>query len=180
VTERPGWDEWFLRGAEWASQRGACSRRQVGALIIDPVSHDIIEPGYNGPPSGHPDCLQGACPRGRHFPHVVTVVTGVALGAADYGVHDETVCGWDGKPWPCPDTVEPGSSYDTGPGRCIAIHAELNAIIRAGRRARGAWMYLTHEPCDGCMKAIMGSGIVRVMWKHDNPKGYAEWTAPSS
>jgi len=140
---RPSWDEWFLRGAEWASERGACSRRQVGALIIDPVSHDIIEPGYNGPPSGHPDCLQGACPRAT-------------------------------------SGVEPGSSYDTGPGRCIAIHAELNAIIRAGRRARGAHMYLTHEPCDGCMKAIMGSGIVRVAWRHDNQKGYAEWTAPSS
>jgi dCMP deaminase len=152
ATSRPDWDRWFLNGAEWASQRGACSRRQVGAMLIDPVTKDIIEPGYNGPPAGHPDCLSGACPRGRHYQDRVDNWAGLCH------------CG---SVWPCPEAVEPGSSYDTGPGACIALHAEQNAIIRAGRRARGAWLYITDAPCGGCKKLIMGAGIVRVIWEEE-------------
>ena len=159
---RPGWDDWFLNGAEWASQRGACTRRQVGAMLVDPDTHDVIEPGYNGAPAGHPDCLQGACPRGQHFQRI------------DFpGWLVQPVCRC-GSAWPCTHAVELGSSYDTGPGACIALHAEQNAIIRAGRRARGAWLYLTHVPCDGCRKLIMGAGITRVIWREEGAK--KEWT----
>lgn len=59
--------------------------------------------------------------------------------------------------------VAPGSSYDTGPGSCIAIHAEANALLRAGLAARGATLYVTDAPCDGCSRLIAGSGIARVL-----------------
>ena len=65
------------------------------------------------------------------------------------------------------DDVLPGSSYDTGVGACIALHAEQNAIIRAGLDCRGATLYLTDAPCDGCARLIEGSGIGRVVY----PKG---------
>lgn len=60
--------------------------------------------------------------------------------------------------------VEPGSSYDTGPGACIAIHAEQNALLRASwaDQARST-MYVTEKPCEGCSKAIRGSQIARVV-----------------
>lgn len=61
--------------------------------------------------------------------------------------------------------VLPGSSYDTGTGACIALHAEQNAILRAGLEARGATLYLTHEPCDGCARLIRGAGITRVVFQ---------------
>lgn len=64
------------------------------------------------------------------------------------------------------DVLPPGSSYDTGAGACIAIHAEQNAILRAGRRARGGTLYLTTDPCDGCMRLIKGAGIVRIVVKN--------------
>lgn len=61
--------------------------------------------------------------------------------------------------------AEPGSSYDTGAGACIAIHAEANAIIDAGRRnCEGAKLYLTDPPCDGCKKLIASAGIRKVIW----------------
>lgn len=60
--------------------------------------------------------------------------------------------------------VAPGSSYDTGKGACIALHAEQNAIIRAGRLCRGATLYITDEPCDGCARLIRGAGITRVVF----------------
>jgi dCMP deaminase len=156
---RPGWSDYFLGIADAVSARGDCTRRQVGAVLADPDTHDLIETGYNGPPAGQPGCLSaGACPRGRHYRVL-----------ENYGMYEET--GYYCKcrnPWPCDEAVPPGSSYDTGPGACIAIHAEANALLRAGKNARGAHLYLTTEPCDGCMKLIRGAGVVRVIWPGGN------------
>ena len=58
-----------------------------------------------------------------------------------------------------------GSSYDTGPGACIAIHAEQNAILYSTPEERdGATLYITDVPCDGCRRLISGSGIKRVVF----------------
>lgn len=68
--------------------------------------------------------------------------------------------------------VELGSSYDTGPGACISTHAEANAILYAGRsRTQGGILYVTREPCEGCMKLIRAAGIVKVVW----PEGAVEY-----
>lgn len=65
--------------------------------------------------------------------------------------------------------VEPGSSYDTGPGACIALHAEQNLILRADwRLLRGSTLYVTREPCGGCRKLIHGAGFRQVIWKNEN------------
>jgi dCMP deaminase len=60
--------------------------------------------------------------------------------------------------------ILPGSSYDTGTGSCIALHAEQNAILRAGLECRASTLYITDEPCDGCARLIEGSGIARVVF----------------
>ena len=57
-------------------------------------------------------------------------------------------------------------SYDD----CIAVHAEANAIILAGRRARGGTIYVTDWPCQGCFKLIKAIGIIRVVTTTE------EWT----
>lgn len=158
---RPDWATYFLGIASAVSARGDCTRRQVGAVLVDPVNHDIVDTGYNGPPPGVPGCLSaGACPRGRHYR---TLAPGCAPAGDLFG--KMCACGND---WPCEEAVPQGSSYDTGPGMCIALHAEQNAVIRAGRRARGAVMYLTTEPCDGCWKLIRGAGVMRVIWPGGN------------
>ena len=60
--------------------------------------------------------------------------------------------------------VEPGSSYDTGAGSCIALHAEQNAIVYADySKMPGSTIYVTDWPCDGCMRLIRGVGIERVV-----------------
>ncbi len=157
---RPTWDEYFLDGARWAAGRADCTRRKVGCVIVDPATHDVIQPGYNGSPAGSPGCLQGACPRGRHY--------AVVVDAGERSGYDMCACG---NPWPCSETVDPGSSYDTGPGACISIHAEANAIIRTGNLCRGMVMYCTHEPCGGCVKLIHGAVIIRAVWP-DEERGF--------
>ena len=63
--ERPSWDEWALNLAAAVSTRADCTRRQVGAVILDP-EHRVVATGYNGYPAGKPGCASaGACPRGQ-------------------------------------------------------------------------------------------------------------------
>lgn len=62
------------------------------------------------------------------------------------------------------DVVPKGAPDNGGSSRCIAVHAEAFAIIRAGYlSAEGATLYVTHEPCWQCGKLIAGAGITRVV-----------------
>lgn len=63
------------------------------------------------------------------------------------------------------------SSYDAGPGFCIAVHAEANALLYADRdKTEGSTLYTwssTPEgaPCAGCRRLILGAGIARVVYR---------------
>lgn len=61
--QRPTWAEYFASIADTVATRADCSRRQVGAVIVD-ADNRILSTGYNGAPSGHRGCLDGGCPRG--------------------------------------------------------------------------------------------------------------------
>lgn len=128
LTRRPSEHEWAFLVALAISTRGECSRRQVGAVIVD-AQNRIVGAGYNGTYRGGPNCLQGACPR--------------ALS-----------------------NVESGSSYDTGPGACIAVHAELNALLDVSDRKRleSSELYVTAAPCQGCLKILRNTQIYRILW----------------
>lgn len=123
LTRRPTFDEWGMIVALAVASRADCSRRKVGAVILD-RDRRIIGAGYNGTYGGAVGCLQGGCPR--------------ALSG-----------------------VSPGSSYDTGAGACISVHAELNARLDVSEPARleEATMYVTEKPCDGCLKMLRNTKI---------------------
>lgn len=56
----------------------------------------------------------------------------------------------------------PGTDYEKS--GCVAIHAEANAIIRAGyERTLGSTIYITADPCDLCLPLIAAAGIVRAV-----------------
>lgn len=62
-------------------------------------------------------------------------------------------------------------------GFCIAIHAEVNALLFATRDTKGATAYLTDPPCPGCRKALAAAGVVRAVWpegEHDR-EGLTTW-----
>lgn len=57
------------------------------------------------------------------------------------------------------------SNYDSGPGRCISVHAEQNALLYSSRTdVEGATIYVTGRPCPTCARLISGSGIIRVVY----------------
>jgi dCMP deaminase len=61
VQRTTDWDRYFLNIARETARRSNCIRRQHGAVIVK--NRRIRSTGYNGPPSGHAHCDQGACPR---------------------------------------------------------------------------------------------------------------------
>ncbi|MGH2729511.1 MAG: deoxycytidylate deaminase [Actinomycetota bacterium] len=63
ITRTTDWDRYFLNIARETATRSNCVRRQHGAVIVK--DRRIKSTGYNGPPSGHPHCDDGACPRAR-------------------------------------------------------------------------------------------------------------------
>jgi dCMP deaminase len=64
------------------------------------------------------------------------------------------------------------------PGFCIAIHAEVNALLYATRDTRGATAYITDQPCPGCRKALSAAGIVRAVWPDGefDQAGLSDWS----
>jgi len=60
------------------------------------------------------------------------------------------------------EEVPPDSSYDSGIGKCVAVHAEANAIIFGDpTRMRGGKIYISCPvpPCPGCQRLIDGMGL---------------------
>jgi dCMP deaminase len=61
MTERPSWDEYFMKIALDVSERATCIRRKVGAVIVK--DKRILSTGYNGAPAGVTHCTKETCLR---------------------------------------------------------------------------------------------------------------------
>lgn len=57
---RPSLDEYMVNIAKVAATRSTCSRRAVGAVIVDGSNH-ILSTGHNGVPSGITHCTDVPC-----------------------------------------------------------------------------------------------------------------------
>jgi len=153
---RPTFDEWGLGLAQAVSTRAECTRRRIGAVITDRKRRRVWV-GMNGAPPGEPSCLDGACPRGRHY------CLPPGRGGPAWSSAAWCACGHQ---WPCPESAAPDSSYDTNPETsCHATHAELAALLDAGRSNLDdeMVMYVTQKPCAACERIIRGC-LKRVVW----------------
>ena len=57
--------------------------------------------------------------------------------------------------------IESGTRHEI----CRGVHAEQNALLKAGRDSAGATLYVNGYPCKICAKLIINSGIKRVVMK---------------
>lgn len=60
--------------------------------------------------------------------------------------------------------LPPMSSYDSGVGLCHALHAEQNACAFAREDTTGYSMYITGEPCLGCVKTMRAHRLAAAYW----------------
>lgn len=72
--------------------------------------------------------------------------------------------GYNGFPYGCSDNEFPWTKDGEETKALYVVHAELNAIISAKRDLTGCVLFVTHSPCNECMKAIIQSGIGRIIY----------------
>ncbi len=82
--------------------------------------------------------------------------------------------GYNGFPRGCSDDDFPwgrdGDELDTK--YCYVTHSELNAILNyRGGSLEGSKMYVTLFPCNECTKAIIQSGIKKIVYACDKYEG---------
>jgi dCMP deaminase len=78
--------------------------------------------------------------------------------------------GYNGAPRGMPHCTEVGCMIvkENDIEHCIrAIHAELNALLQAGRKAEGCTLYCTTLPCPKCYKPCIQAGIERIVYQED-------------
>lgn len=55
MMTRIGFDEAYMQMAEVWAQRSYATRTKVGALLVNPLTRQIVSDGFNGMPSGFPN-----------------------------------------------------------------------------------------------------------------------------
>ena len=77
--------------------------------------------------------------------------------------------GYNGFPRGCNDKVFPwkreGSMLNTK--YAYVVHAELNAILNSPRSLKDTILYVSLFPCNECAKAIIQSGIKKIVYESD-------------
>ena len=81
--------------------------------------------------------------------------------------------GYNGMPRGCDDQDFPwqreGDFLNTK--YAYVVHAELNAILNSPRPVKGCTLYVSLFPCNECAKAIIQSGIKKVVYESDKYNG---------
>ncbi len=81
--------------------------------------------------------------------------------------------GYNGMPRGCDDREFPwdreGGFLDTK--YAFVVHAELNAILNSPRSVKDCTLYVSLFPCNECAKAIIQSGIRKIVYESDKYAG---------
>ena len=87
--------------------------------------------------------------------------------------HRVVSVGYNGFPQGVSDDEFPwareGATLDTK--YAFVVHAELNAILNSQRSVRGCSIYVSLFPCNECAKAIIQSGIKKIVYESDKYNG---------
>lgn len=87
--------------------------------------------------------------------------------------HKVVSIGYNGMPRGCNDLEYPwdreGGFLDTK--YAFVVHAELNAILNSERSVKDCAIYVSLFPCNECAKAIIQSGIRKIIYESDKYDG---------
>ncbi len=87
--------------------------------------------------------------------------------------HKVVSIGYNGMPRGCADENMPwdreGDFLNTK--YAYVVHAELNAILNSPRSVKNCTLYVSLFPCNECAKAIIQSGIKKIVYESDKYNG---------
>ena len=85
-------------------------------------------------------------------------------------MHRVVSIGYNGLPFGCSDDDFPWNREGNGmlnTKYAFVVHAELNAILNSKRNLENCTIYDSLFPCNECAKAIIQSGIKRIVYESD-------------
>ena len=148
---RVPWDLYFLTICDAVKLRSIDVDTQNGAVIVN-AQHRIVSTGYNAFPAGVDD---GFWPNARNQQQLVPKV-GVARPINTVGCLSKAA-------QLSTKYVEDEEYYRVDKYMPMT-HAEMNAVVSAGQDLHGCCIYTLLFPCHECAKAIITSGIKRVVY----------------
>lgn len=106
--------------------------------------------------------LRGDCVRAQHGAVVVKKHKIVSTGYNGTPSGSTNSCGATGQ---CPRALDKDAQHSKGDyDLCWATHAEANALLRADwNDLQEATIYITGQPCPGCLKLIASAGIKKIV-----------------
>jgi dCMP deaminase len=162
----PSEQETYMSMAYTASLKSHCFKRQVGAVIVDPMGK-VVSVGYNDNPSPLKPCIDSfyGCFRDAYI---------------DELMKELKFCPECGKqlidfkyPYECPNCQKNICRQvirDRALGRCSALHAEERAMLDSGRQNLvGCTLYVTAFPCFTCTQKILDMGISTIWYAESYP-----------
>ena len=177
---RPSRDQWAMSLAVETSRRATCLRRAVGAVLLDARGH-VMATGYNGVASGLPHCNEEEIVY-RHLNVREGYNLSVNLGCgvpmtlkSTIEAKDEVVEATE-YPHACPGAQAPSGQNLDG---CQAIHAEQNALLQCRDVYAIHTCYTTASPCLTCVKLLLNTGCVRIVYRelYPQPEALALWAS---
>lgn len=178
----PSVDEYAMYEAYTASLRSSCLSRQVGASIIDSNNH-LISTGYNDVPSAggglygslsscHTSgerCFEKEskiCHNDYHKNKIYTVISDIVNAKVELNNEQKSILIKSLKESRVRNLLEFSRS----------IHAEMEAILAAGRKGKpvvGGRLFCTTFPCHNCARHIIAAGINEVYFIEPYEKSLA-------
>jgi deoxycytidylate deaminase len=190
---RPDWYPYFLEIAHVVAKRGSCARRKVGCVL---VSEDwkILSTGYNGPPSGLPNCIDQELSNPDLMVQGKIATPNVQKAVKEARKQCQEMFSKDSAPTlpsqlenvskgldSSPSVICSGASYESGEGldSCIAVHAETNALIQCSDYRLIRYAFCTVSPCIHCIKALLNTPCEIIVFGEEYPHSRAKelWEA---
>jgi len=147
---RMPWDVYFLAICDAVKLRSIDKDTQNGAVIVN-EHRRLVSTGYNAFPAGVDDTFW---PKDRT---TKVRVPFVSAGRGELITNGRRLT----KPSVPPPPVEQTYEVDK---YMPMTHAEMNAVVSAGQDLHGCCIYTLLFPCHECAKAIITSGIKRVVF----------------
>lgn len=159
---RPTLDETFLEVAAVLARRATCLKLQVGCVLVDTRGR-VLSTGYNGVARGMPHCNERT---GFNFVYA----NGVDESRPLTGQHTGTATVYS-------NACNHGQPFPAGADLCEAVHAEQNALLQCRDVDRIATAYVTHAPCQRCVKELLNTGCGRIVFRtgSEQPQARELW-----